>query len=35
LLAVVKDEGYGHGALDVARIALDEGAWGFAPGVSA
>ena len=29
LLAVVKDEGYGHGALDVARIALDEGAWGF------
>jgi alanine racemase len=29
LLAVVKDEGYGHGALDVARIALEEGAWGF------
>ena len=29
LLAVVKDEAYGHGALDVARIALDEGAWGF------
>ena len=28
LLAVVKDEAYGHGALDVARIALDEGAWG-------
>src|SRR6516164_713158 len=26
LLAVVKDEAYGHGALDVARIALDEGA---------
>jgi alanine racemase len=29
LLAVVKDEAYGHGALDVARIALEEGAWGF------
>jgi alanine racemase len=29
LLAVVKDEAYGHGALDVARIALDEGAWGL------
>jgi alanine racemase len=29
LLAVVKDEAYGHGALDVARIATDEGAWGF------
>jgi alanine racemase len=28
LLAVVKDEAYGHGALDVARVALDEGAWG-------
>ncbi len=28
-LAVVKDEAYGHGALDVARIALEEGAWGF------
>jgi len=27
LLAVVKDEAYGHGALDVARIALEEGAW--------
>src|SRR5579859_2889139 len=26
LLAVVKDEAYGHGALDVARIALEEGA---------
>jgi len=26
LLAIVKDEAYGHGALDVARIALDEGA---------
>jgi alanine racemase len=29
LLAVVKDEAYGHGALDVARIALEEGVWGF------
>jgi alanine racemase len=29
LLAVVKDEAYGHGALDVARIALEEGAAGF------
>jgi len=29
LLAIVKDEAYGHGALDVARIALEEGAWGF------
>ena len=28
-MAVVKDEAYGHGALDVARIALEEGAWGF------
>ena len=28
-LAVVKDEAYGHGALDVARLALEEGAWGF------
>lgn len=26
LLAVVKDEAYGHGSLDVARIALEEGA---------
>jgi alanine racemase len=26
LLAVVKDEAYGHGALDVARTALEEGA---------
>jgi alanine racemase len=25
LLAVVKDDGYGHGALDVARVALQEG----------
>ena len=31
LLAVVKDEAYGHGALDVARIALEEGAWGLWP----
>jgi len=30
LMAVLKDEAYGHGALDVARIALEEGAWGFA-----
>ena len=29
LLAVVKDEAYGHGALDVARVALEEGAWGL------
>jgi alanine racemase len=29
LMAVTKDEAYGHGALDVARIALEEGAWGF------
>jgi len=29
LMAVVKDEAYGHGALDVARIAIEEGAWGF------
>jgi alanine racemase len=29
LMAVVKDEAYGHGALDVARIASEEGAWGF------
>ena len=28
LLAVVKDEAYGHGALNAARIALEEGAWG-------
>jgi len=28
-MAVVKDEAYGHGALDVARVALEEGAWGF------
>jgi alanine racemase len=26
LLAAIKDEGYGHGALDVARVALEEGA---------
>lgn len=26
LLAVVKDDAYGHGALDVTRIALEEGA---------
>jgi alanine racemase len=28
-LAVVKDEAYGHGALDIARTAIEEGAWGF------
>ncbi|MBC8097413.1 MAG: alanine racemase, partial [Akkermansiaceae bacterium] len=26
LMAVVKDEAYGHGSLDVARVALEEGA---------
>jgi alanine racemase len=26
LMAVAKDEAYGHGALDIARIALEEGA---------
>jgi alanine racemase len=29
LMAVTKDDAYGHGALDVARVALEEGAWGF------
>ena len=29
LMAIVKDEAYGHGALDVARVAQEEGAWGF------
>jgi alanine racemase len=29
LLAVVKDEAYGHGALEVAQVAVEEGAWGF------
>ena len=29
LMAVVKDEAYGHGAPDAARIALEEGAWGL------
>lgn len=29
LLAVVKDEAYGHGACEVAKIALEEGAWGL------
>ncbi|MGH7977579.1 MAG: alanine racemase [Limisphaerales bacterium] len=29
LMAVVKDEAYGHGALDVARVAVKEGVWGF------
>src|SRR5436189_3384047 len=26
VLAVVKDDGYGHGALSVARVALEQGA---------
>jgi alanine racemase len=29
LLAVVKDDAYGHGALEVARLAAEVGAWGF------
>jgi alanine racemase len=29
LLAVVKDEAYGHGAMEVVQIALEEGAHGF------
>lgn len=29
IMAVVKDEAYGHGAVDVARIAEQEGVWGF------
>src|ERR1700757_5004298 len=29
LLAVVKDKAYGHGAREVARIAMEEGAWGL------
>ena len=29
LMAVLKDEAYGHGAADLARIAIEEGAWGF------
>lgn len=29
LMAVVKDDAYGHGALEAARVALEEGAWGF------
>ncbi|MFO1515143.1 MAG: alanine racemase [Verrucomicrobiota bacterium] len=28
LLAIVKDEAYGHGAVEVARVALEAGAWG-------
>lgn len=31
-LAVVKDDAYGHGARDVARMALAEGAWGLGLG---
>jgi alanine racemase len=30
LMAVVKADGYGHGARPVARAALDAGAWGLA-----
>jgi alanine racemase len=30
VLAVVKDDAYGHGALPVARVALEAGAWGLA-----
>jgi alanine racemase len=29
LLAVVKDDAYGHGAQEVARLAAEEGAWGY------
>lgn len=29
IMAVVKDEAYGHGAVDVARVAEQEGVWGF------
>lgn len=29
LLAVIKDDAYGHGALDVARVAAEAGAWGY------
>jgi len=29
LLTVVKADGYGHGAVPVARAALDAGAWGL------
>ena len=28
LLAVVKDDAYGHGAVNVVRVAMEEGAWG-------
>jgi len=31
-LAVVKDDAYGHGALEVARLALEAGAWGLGVG---
>lgn len=30
VLAVVKADGYGHGAVEVARHFVDEGAWGLA-----
>ncbi|MCE7871041.1 alanine racemase [bacterium CPR1] len=29
ILAVVKSEAYGHGLLPVARVAVEEGAWGL------
>jgi len=29
IMAVVKDDAYGHGAVEVARIAVEEGVWGF------
>ncbi|MGO8700885.1 MAG: alanine racemase [Limisphaerales bacterium] len=29
LLAVIKDDAYGHGAVDVARVAAEAGAWGY------
>lgn len=35
LLAVVKADGYGHGAADVARAALAAGAWGIAVSTTA
>src|SRR5690606_37228588 len=30
VLAVVKADGYGHGAIDSARAFVDAGAWGLA-----
>jgi alanine racemase len=29
LMAILKDEAYGHGAGDIARIAIEENAWGL------